>query len=314
MELQVQPTAIDGPTVPRRLSLLEDLPQSAVSLRCGKGEKSHAIDASAALDLPAFRQSLPEDGSRRSTPPAEDTKQASQVQSLSQASSIVTAGNDRDLQLGMLNTKLKEAETSDARAWRRHVKSCLPQREADQVELLAAYRCLASAGSSLSSSSSSRRDGEGAQGIVLVSGPCGSGKTWLAKTLRRAALEAGGYFLSGKFDRLNLESPAPYTAFCAAFSELAEQVMKEEDEGARKLRDRIRHALGDEAAILTSMIPGLETLCGHSGAEVPGKTRAEDGIARFVFAFKTFLSSVASPEHPLVLLLDDIHFAVRLEI
>jgi hypothetical protein len=190
-------------------------------------------------------------------------------------------------------------------AMRLHLKSCLPLRETEQAELLNVYRRLASAKSALAAASNC-----GPQEIILLSGRCGSGKTWIAKTLHQPALDAGEYFLSGKFDQLNLVSPMPY----AAFSELAEQVLKEGEDAARKARDGIDCALSGEAVVLTRMIPAWS----RSTDVVP--LRARQGPRRRLhgscLCSRSF-SSVASLDHLLVLLLlllDDDHFALRQEL
>jgi predicted ATPase len=141
--------------------------------------------------------------------------------------------------------------------------------------------------------------------------------------------------LFGKFDRLNVVSPAPYTAFAEAFEDFAARVLtnrdgagsgstNDDDDGgggavARSVRAAIRRDLGPEASVLTRIIPGLEPLCGDGsrGVDDPGRTgahmqaKAAEAIQRFVFVFRRFLRAVASPDRPIVLLLDDIHFAVR---
>jgi predicted ATPase len=178
--------------------------------------------------------------------------------------------------------------------------------------------------------------------MILLSGPSGSGKTRLARTLQEPVIEqAHGYFLSGKFDKLNLASPAPYTGFGAAFGEFATAVQRRGVDELQRVRSSIQKALGSEASVLTRMIPGLEPLCGPceirrpstaattagaggdgrsdqstaSSTDVPTKAQANkasaEAIKRFVFVFRTFLRAVATPQRPMVLLLDDIHFAVR---
>jgi predicted ATPase len=206
--------------------------------------------------------------------------------------------------------------------WRQHLLSRLHRRPSQEEELLQTYRILSS------------RECDNPNGIVLLSGPSGSGKTRLAKTLRKRVLESGGYFLSGKFDRLNLVSPAPYTALCSAFTEYTNLVLSRGPEVVQQVRSDIRDALGQDASVLTGMIPELGPLCGEVprgdsargattassaistattkvSAQSPKSNKAGDAMERFVFVFKAFLRAVASPDHPIVLSLDDIHYAVR---
>jgi hypothetical protein len=264
----------------------------------------HLTESPAVLEQPTFLQSTPRiDNLRLESEVSSAGATANDVEGSCQEEAAAVS-DASPLPLEIPNGLKSSVE------WRRRIKACLPQREAEQAELLGAYlRLLSSPGAASPATS------EGAKEIILLSGPCGSGKTRLAKeTLRQPVLDAGGYFLSGKFDRLNLQSPAPYTAFRAAFSEFTNQVLSRGPAAAQNVRDDILRALGDEeAAALARMIPELEPLCGRfreSGA-VGAPTKEADAIARFVFVFKNFLCAVASPDQPVVLLLDDIHFAVR---
>jgi energy-coupling factor transporter ATP-binding protein EcfA2 len=207
----------------------------------------------------------------------------------------------------------------EASKFRQRLKSCLHQRDAEQEWLADIFRRLVTYGNNNKE-------------MILLTGPSGSGKTRLARAaLQPLASESGGYFLWGKFDQLNLASPAPYTAFGSALGEFATVVANRGEDEVAKVRRAIRDALGSEASVLTRMIPGLEPLfrefqgeneaggssegVGDGGPDGHIKTKSADAMQRFqrfVFVFRTFLRTVATPEHPMVLLLDDIHFAVRL--
>jgi energy-coupling factor transporter ATP-binding protein EcfA2 len=217
-------------------------------------------------------------------------------------------------------TRLVTVQEREASEFRRRLQSCLLQRDAEQERLVEIYTRLVSSAAP-------------AREMILLTGPSGSGKTRLARAaLQALASQSGGYFLWGKFDPLNLQSPAPYTAFGSAFREFAAAVLNRGEPEAQEVRRAIREALGSEASVLTRMIPGLEPLllCDGGGQHNDGLSNAgakgsgggdrvkEDKSAdatqrfqRFVFVFRTFLHAVATPNHPMVLLLDDIHFAVR---
>jgi len=143
--------------------------------------------------------------------------------------------------------------------------------------------------------------------LILISGPSGSGKTRLAKTLRGAVMDMGGYFLTGKYDQLR--RPTPYSAFVSAFSLFVRMVKDRGVDEVARVRDAINDAVGAEAVhVLTRMIPTLGDIMGRS-RELDADTSSSDAIQRFVFVFRKFLCAVASPECPMVLLLDDIHWS-----
>jgi len=63
--------------------------------------------------------------------------------------------------------------------------------------------------------------------IVLVAGYSGIGKTSLVNELRRQVLDAGGFFLTGKFDQRKRD--IPYTSFTQAFQSLVQQLLDDSE-------------------------------------------------------------------------------------
>jgi histidine kinase len=152
--------------------------------------------------------------------------------------------------------------------------------------------------------------------LVLVTGPSGAGKTMLVQSLQKQVTADQGYFLTGKFDQLQRREP--YAAFCAAFAEFSAAVVARGEKSVVEMRSAVQDAIGDETAVLTRMIPALEQIMGRK-KECPTTTttttssvlapKADDAMQRFLFVFRTFLRAVCSPEHPIVLVLDDLQWA-----
>jgi predicted ATPase len=147
--------------------------------------------------------------------------------------------------------------------------------------------------------------------FLLITGPSGTGKTRLARTLRDQVEDQGGYFLTGKFSQSN-RCPAPYAAFCEALTEFAGLVHQRGEVAA--VRRKIHAAVGQEIGILTRMIPGLARIVGssHASSQVAAdatQATAGDALSQFVFVFRMFLRAVCSPAQPMVLLLDDLQRA-----
>jgi predicted ATPase len=143
--------------------------------------------------------------------------------------------------------------------------------------------------------------------LVLITGAAGTGKSTLAKyALRDRVVADGGYFISGKFDQLR--RPEPYRALVSAFSEFTNQVIERGLEEILDVRHRIREAVGDESYVLTSMIPALQEILDIKTEH--SYVAATDGaIQHFVFVFRMFMRSLSSNKQPLVLLIEDLHFA-----
>lgn len=86
----------------------------------------------------------------------------------------------------------------------------------------------------------------GRPAMVLISGQAGVGKTSLAREFQRTVAAAEGFFVSGKFDQRQWETP--YAALQGAFGELINRVLAEPDERLAVWCERLREAAGHTAS------------------------------------------------------------------
>jgi predicted ATPase len=186
----------------------------------------------------------------------------------------------------------KAVEAVDTTAWRRNLQEKVYERHQEQALLNRYFQV-------------TQKKHDTAM-FLLISGSCGTGKTRLAETLKEPVEKQGGYFLTGKFDQLC--RPEPYTAFCMAFTEFADLVVERGGHAIATVSKAIHEAIGNEVSVLTSMIPSLERIVGRSNSSA-SKAKAGDAIQRFVFVFRMFMRTVCSPQQPMVLLVDDLHWA-----
>ncbi len=149
------------------------------------------------------------------------------------------------------------------------------------------------------------RAASGTSELVLISGYSGVGKTVLANQLILPLSKKAGYFLSGKFDQLLRNRP--YTAFVDAFSILVQQLLGGSDQRLDALKQELDTTLGRNFQFLLDLIPGLKQILGPATGqnELPPTERQ----SRFNIAFQKLIAVLASPEHPLVLFLDDLQWA-----
>jgi histidine kinase len=144
--------------------------------------------------------------------------------------------------------------------------------------------------------------------LALISGLAGSGKTSLAMSLKQHVLDDGGFFLTGKFDRM--QTSQLYDAIVSAFSELVDNVLEKGIDAVRALRKAIQAAVHTEQRILTDMIPALTKILRPLRKDAPKEFRqSSDEVSCFKFVFRMFVRAISSPEFPIVLLLDDLHYA-----
>lgn len=151
--------------------------------------------------------------------------------------------------------------------------------------------------------------------IVLLSGQPGSGKSALARHAARLFSQKGARCASGKFDEVRRAEPL--SGLAAAFGELCERILKDgTEEETNVLGDAVREALGSESRVLIDVIPALAGLIGSEAtsdvASLPPRSTAAQGKAarhRLRFLCRKLVRTIASRRHPLVLFLDDLHWA-----
>lgn len=141
--------------------------------------------------------------------------------------------------------------------------------------------------------------------FVLVTGYSGIGKTSLVLEAQRDILKTKGYFISGKFDQLI--GGIPYYGFSMAFANLVTQVLALKEAELKQLKIKIIAALGPNAQIINQLVPDFEKVIGLHPP--PSLLLPEESSNRFLQTLVTFVKTVATPDTPLVLFLDDMQWA-----
>jgi diguanylate cyclase (GGDEF)-like protein len=145
----------------------------------------------------------------------------------------------------------------------------------------------------------------GRPALVLVSGPAGVGKSAVVQELRRSVGERGGYFISGKFDQYQRDTP--YATVTQAFIELVQQILAESEARVAGFRRQIQDAIGVNARLIVDVLPQMELIIGPQ-PPVPELAPAE-AQNRFHMAFEKLIGVFAQQAHPLTLFLDDLQWA-----
>ncbi len=150
-----------------------------------------------------------------------------------------------------------------------------------------------------------RRAASGSMVFFLLSGRAGVGKTALVRALRKVVRANGGRMLEGGFDEDRQYSP--YSALTDAIGDLVNQIDAEPEPLPELWRTRLMDGLGAQCALVCEMFPSLRRLIGPIGpaAELPWPAARHRGE----LAVRRLFSLVATREHPLLLFLDDIHWA-----
>jgi predicted ATPase/signal transduction histidine kinase/tRNA A-37 threonylcarbamoyl transferase component Bud32 len=151
---------------------------------------------------------------------------------------------------------------------------------------------------------------QGGRRMTLVAGYSGIGKSSLVHELHRPITERHGYFIEGKFEQLQRNTP--YFALVKAFQSLVRNALTEPEARIAALQKRLWTEVGASSWILADTIPGIELIVSPGAvkeqapqAHMYSPTEQQN---RFNLAFRGFVRAFAQPEHPLVLFLDDLQW------
>lgn len=145
----------------------------------------------------------------------------------------------------------------------------------------------------------------GEVGMVFFSGPLGIGKSYLINKIPFNPMNKLGTMIHGKFDQYM--RTIPYSAICEAFTQLAHQILTMDDEWFDRVRIDILEAVGNRGQIIIDAIPELELVIGKQ-PPVERLSPLEDE-SRFNAVILSFIRSIARRAKPLILFLDDLHWA-----
>ncbi|WP_257455285.1 trifunctional serine/threonine-protein kinase/ATP-binding protein/sensor histidine kinase [Archangium lipolyticum] len=141
--------------------------------------------------------------------------------------------------------------------------------------------------------------------LVLVSGYSGIGKSAVVHELHKPVVRQRGFFLSGKFDQF--QQASPYATLAQAIRGLTQQLLAGSDEELARWREHLVEAWEGHGQVLVDVVPQLELIVGKQPhcPELP----PSEAQHRFQRVVRQFLGVFATPEHPLVVFLDDLQWA-----
>lgn len=141
-------------------------------------------------------------------------------------------------------------------------------------------------------------------GLVLVSGEAGLGKTALV-TEFFANAPGRQLYAMGKGRALGHASP--YGLLANALSSLCKSLCDDSRQSGEYWASRLKVAIGEFGSAVTRLVPELEQLVGPARLSVtPNMSEARRHLHG---TLQQLLQAVATPDHPLVLFLDDVHRA-----
>jgi predicted ATPase/signal transduction histidine kinase len=146
---------------------------------------------------------------------------------------------------------------------------------------------------------------KGSSELVLIAGFPGVGKSALVQELHKSIATSGGFFVMGKYNQF--QQNIPYHAFIQTIRELVSQLVTQEADRVETWRATIQEALGKNGKVLTELFPSLEMLIGKQPEAAV--LEAKENENRFTYLFRRFIKAVATRQHPLVMVVDDLQWA-----
>ncbi len=141
--------------------------------------------------------------------------------------------------------------------------------------------------------------------LVLITGPFGAGKRSLLTSLVPHLLQEGTQFVEGTFTPLSAEQSA--NGLLQAIQRLLHQRMSSSPEALDTLRQTIATVIGRDVALLYWLLPELATILRDTSAVT--LTPSLINHRRMESLLVSFVNLLATPDIPLVLLLEDLHHA-----
>jgi len=141
--------------------------------------------------------------------------------------------------------------------------------------------------------------------LILICGYSGTGKSSIVNELHKACFPADGLFGSGKFDQHTHD--VPYSTLVQAFQGLIRGLMSASEVQLEVWRGRLSEAVGAHGRLVAALVPELELIIGEQPP--PPELPPQQTRRLFQVALRRFIGAFARPEHPLVLFLDDLHWA-----
>lgn len=145
----------------------------------------------------------------------------------------------------------------------------------------------------------------GAKQLMLVTGLGGVGKSALVYEVHKPITARHGNFAAGKFDQF--QRSVPYSALTQAFNQFCDSLLAESQNGLAAWKRKILSAVRRNGQVLIDVIPHLERVIGPQ-PPIP-QVGPKEAQNRFNLYIQYFIKAVSSPEHPLVIFIDDLQWA-----
>jgi serine/threonine protein kinase len=143
--------------------------------------------------------------------------------------------------------------------------------------------------------------------ITVVTGGPGIGKTRVLDEFKSKLSAMRIQYVTGLFTQH--ENSLPFNALANAFNELLVKIIRINPVEAELLSKKIKQIIGPDAHLVANVVPGLKPFLGDIQEPADGLESDGENYPRFAKAFADFARSLAPDTQPMVMILDDVHWA-----
>jgi predicted ATPase/signal transduction histidine kinase/CheY-like chemotaxis protein len=141
--------------------------------------------------------------------------------------------------------------------------------------------------------------------LTLVPGKSGVGKTSLVQTLRQPVESRNGWFVQGKFNQY--QQNTPYSAIKQALGSLFGKMCKSSGQSPANFSAQVMEKMGGLGYLLVELVPELSS---YLSADAPEEgINPQEARHRFAKVIRLFLELACQPNHPVVMFVDDWQWA-----
>ena len=145
----------------------------------------------------------------------------------------------------------------------------------------------------------------GGNNLVVITGPSGAGKSSLVSELTVPVASHNGILSRGKCQ--SMQRLTPWFALLEALGQALDHQLRSPPEKVKRFSRELQRNLGPNGPLLTEILPGLRHLLPDTPPE-ESRHSTDEVIYRYRQALRQFLITLARPDQPLVIFLDDMQW------
>ncbi len=147
-------------------------------------------------------------------------------------------------------------------------------------------------------------DGPSSKKLAIITGEAGFGKSTLLGHLLHSSILTEGFVALGEFDKWSQETP--YSAIRQVFDIVIDRLLTKSSDSLSYWKRVINKALSGNGQVILEVIPSLKGVIGEQ-KQLPELDPFETKN-RFHMVFGQFIKVIAKPEHPLIIILDNLQW------